>query len=154
MTSRRFKEAQRELSPADAVLTALEITHPDLASPVRVVNDAVDHAIDGETYVALRFDARLAEDVEGRAPRAELVVDNIGRPLVQWIEAAGGAAGATVRAMQFVAGAGGVEWDVTVKVADVHVGQTQVRIALGYEFLFGRKAVRVRHDPETSPGIF
>lgn len=150
----RFKRAQRDLSPRDVVLTALEITHPDLPSPVRVVNDAEDRTVGGETYVALRFDARLADDVEGRAPRAELVVDNIGRPLVQWIEAAGGGAGATVRAMQFVAGIDEVEWEVNVKASDIHVGQTQVRIALGYEFLLGRKAVRVRHDPETSPGIF
>ena len=150
----RFKRAQRELSPDDVILTAIEITHPDLTSPVRVVNDQVDRTIGGETYVALRFDARLADDVEGQVPRAELVVDNVGRPLVQWIEAAGGAAGATVRVLQFIAGVDDPEWDVTVKAAEIHVGQTQIRITLGYEFLLGRRAVRVRHDPETSPGIF
>lgn len=154
MTSDRFKRAQRELSPDDVILTALEITHPALISPVRVINDQENRTIDGETYVALRFDARLADDVEGQVPRAELVIDNVGRPLVQWIEAAGGAAGATVRAMQLVAGADDVEWDVTVKAAEIHVGQTQIRVTLGYEFLLGRRAVRVRHDPETSPGIF
>ena len=154
MASERHRRAQRELAPEDVVLTALEISHPDLDAPVRVVNDAVDRVIAGETYVALRFDARLADDVEGRVPRAELVVDNVGRPITQWIEAAGGGAGATVRAMQVVAGVDEVEWEVTVKAAEVHVGQTQIRIALGYEFLLGRRAVRLRHDPETSPGIF
>ncbi len=99
----RYALAQRAASPGDAVVACLEIRHPELGdAAVRVVNDAIDLELGGRRYAALRFDARLADDVEGRQPAAELWIDNIGRDLTQWIEAAGGGAGATVRVMQCV----------------------------------------------------
>ncbi len=150
----RFARARRELSPADVALTALEISHPALQDPVRVVNDVEDREIDGERYVALRFDARLATDADGQVPRAEIALDNVGRPLTQWIEAAGGGAGASVRVIQVIAGESDVLWEATMRAGDIHVGQTQVRIPLTHEHLLGRRAVRVRHDPETTPGLF
>ena len=154
MTSDAHRRAQRELAPSDAVLHALEITHPDVAAPVRIVNDAVDHVIGGETYTALRFGVRLVDDVEGRVPRAELVVDNVGRPLTQWIEQSGGGSGASVRVMEFLAGQAAPEWDLTLEVASMHADQQQIAATIGYENLLGRRAVRLRHDPETSPGLF
>lgn len=153
-TSDAHRRAQRELSPDGVVLHALEITHPDVPAPVRVVNDAVDRVLDGETYTALRFGIRLAGDTEGQAPRAELVVDNVGRPLTQWIERSGGGSGSTVRVMEFLAGRTSPEWEVTLELADAHVDQQQVTASIGYENLLGRSAVRLRHDPETSPGLF
>ena len=69
--------------PERRVLTALEIRHPAVAQQVRVVNDTEDRTIEGNRYVALRFDARL-----------------------------------------------------------------------GFDPLLGRAAVVMRHDPQTSPGLF
>lgn len=153
-TSDAHRRAQRELSPDGVVLHALEITHPDVPAPVRVVNDAEDRTIDGETYTALRFGLRLAPDAEGRTPRAELVVDNVGRPLTQWIERSGGGSGSAVRVMEFLAGQSSPEWELTLELANVHVDQQQVTASIGYEALLGRRSVRLRHDPETSPGLF
>lgn len=153
-TSDRHRRAQRELAPADVVLHAIEISHPDLAAPVRVVNDAEDRVLDGENYTALRFAVRLADDAEGRVPRAQLQIDNVGRPLTQWIERTGGGAGSTVRVMEFLAGQTSPEWELGFELADVRVDQRQVSATIGHENLFGRRAVRLRHDPETSPGLF
>ena len=96
----RYQRALREVAPADRLLTALEISHPAIAQPLRVINDTIGRAIEGNDYVALRFDARLADDIAGQAPQAELAIDNVGRALTQWIEATGGGAGASVRVMQ------------------------------------------------------
>lgn len=152
--SRGYRLAQRALAPEDVVLTALEITHPDVSAPIRVVNDAVDREIVGETYIGLRFDARLVDDVDGRAPRAELIMDNVGRVLTEWIERASGGAGASVRVMQIVAGQSIPEWELTLELAGVSVSQSQATGTIGYEPLLGRRAVALRHDPETSPGLF
>ena len=59
----RYQRALREAAPADRLLTALEISHPAIAQPVRVINDTQGRAIEGNDYVALRFDARLADDI-------------------------------------------------------------------------------------------
>ena len=153
MATAGYERARRALSPEDVVLQALEITHPDVPDPIRVVNDAVDQVLGGNTYVGLRFQAKLADDAE-RPPRAELTMDNVGRPLTQWLERAGGGAGAAVRVMEWLPGGAAPEWEVTVELASVHVDQTVVRATIGYEPLLVRRAVRLGHDPETSPGLF
>ncbi len=150
----RYALAQRAASPRDVVVACLEIRHPLLVDALRVVNDAVDLEIDGRRYAALRFGARLADDVEGRQPAAELWIDNVGRDLTQWIEAAGGGAGATVRVMQCVRATRSIEWEVTLDVLHVRVDQERVTVRLGFDPLLDRPAVLMRHDPQTSPGLF
>ncbi len=153
--SEHFARTIRESAPERRVLTALEIRHPAVPDPVRVVNDTEDRTIEGNRYVALRFDARLADDVEGQAPQAELAIDNVGRALTQWVEAAGGGAGATVRVMQVLdISAPEVEWELTMDVAGVQVDAERVTARLGFDPLLGRAAVVMRHDPQTSPGLF
>ncbi len=151
----RYALAQRAASPGDAVVACLEIRHPELGdAAVRVVNDAIDLELGGRRYAALRFDARLADDVEGRQPAAELWIDNIGRDLTQWIEAAGGGAGATVRVMQALRATRSIEWEMTLDVLHVRVDQERVTVRLGFDPLLDRPAVLMRHDPRTSPGLF
>ena len=151
----RYALAQRAASPGDAVVACLEIRHPELGdAAVRVVNDAIDLELGGRRYAALRFDARLADDVEGRQPAAELWIDNIGRDLTQWIEAAGGGAGATVRVMQALRATRSIEWEMTLDVLHVRVDQERVTARLGFDPLLDRPAVLMRHDPRTSPGLF
>ena len=150
-----YRRALRESAPADRLLTALEISHPAIARPVRVINDTQGRRIEGNDYVALRFDARLADDIAGQAPQAELAIDNIGRELTQWIEAAGGGIGATVRVL-LVLGLPDppVEWEMTLDVAGMSVDQERVTARLGFDPLLGGAAVTLRHDPQTSPGLF
>ncbi len=151
----RHARAIRAAAPVETVLTALEIRHPDLAEPVRVVNDANDRIIEGKRYVALRFSARLADDTEGKVPQAELAIDNVGRDLTQWIEAARGGVGATVRVIRVLADdAAAPEWEMTLDVAGMRLDQEHVTARLGFDPLLGRAAVALRHDPQTSPGLF
>ena len=148
-----YEEVVRALTPTDVVLTALEISHPDIVTPVRVVNDAVTQTIGGHTYVALRFEPTLVSDEDGRPPRAELVMDNVGRDLTEWLERAGGGAGATVRVMMVLARTLEVEWELTLDVIQVSVDQ-RVRVRLGYHPLLDRPATPWRFDPEAAPGLF
>ena len=150
-----YERSLRDSAPSDRLLTALEIVHPAVARPVRVVNDTVGRTIEGNDYVALRFDARLADDIAGQAPQAELAIDNVGRALTQWIEATGGGIGATVRVLQVLAVPDPpVEWEATLDVAAMTVDQERVSARLGFDPLLGRAAVALRHDPQTSPGLF
>ncbi len=145
----------RESAPEHRLLTALEIRHPAVAAPVRVINDTEGRRIEGNDYIALRFDARLADDVEGQAPQAELAIDNVGRELTQWIEAAGGGGGAQVRVMQVLDIADPeIEWELTMDVAGMQLDAERVTARLGFDPLLGRAAVTLRHDPQTSPGLF
>ena len=151
----RYRLSLRESAPADRLLTALEIDHPAVAPPVRVINDTMGRRIEGNDYVALRFDARLADDIAGQAPQAELGIDNIGRELTQWIEATGGGIGASVRVMLVLdIPDPPVEWEITMDVAGMAVDSERVTARLGFDPLLGGAAVTLRHDPQTSPGLF
>ncbi len=151
----RYALAQRAASPGDAVVACLEIRHPELGdAAVRVVNDAIDLELGGRRYAALRFDARLADDVEGRQPAAELWIDNIGRDLTQWIEAAGGGAGATVRVMQALRATRSIEWEMTLDVLHVRVDQERVTARLGFDPLLDRRPCSCATTPGPRRGSF
>ena len=150
-----FARARRETAPEHAILTALEIAHPAVSPPVRVVNDTEDRVIEGETYTAVRFDAVLASHDEGQVPRAQIAVDNVGRELNTWIERTGGGVGASVRAMQLLDEAGAeVEWEVTMEIVSIVQSSERITATLGFDALLGRPAVRLRYDPEHAPGLF
>lgn len=151
------QRAAAELAPADTLLDALEIRHPALPDPIRVVNDTTSLELEGETWQGVAFEARAPSDAEGRIPSAELQVDNVGRPLMGWIEAARGGAGATVRMMRVLVRPGAapaVEWEVTTDVLSIRADQRHVTVRLGYDLLLQRPAVSMRFDPATAPGVF
>ena len=158
-TSVKFDQASRAGTPEVMVLTALEIAHPDVAAPIRAVNDTHAHRIDGNQFVAARFSARLADDADGQVPQAELVIDNVGDVLTQWVELSDGGNGATVKLMQVAevpVGDGDleVEWSVELDVVGMRVSAQSVTARLGFDPMLHRPAVQVRHDPDHSPGLF
>ena len=154
--------ARTALSPEDSQLAALEISHPDLAAPARVINDHQSRVIEGETYQKLAFRARIAGDADGRVPTAELVMDNVGREILQWIDqaqaTASGIHGISVRVMIVTARGAEVitapDYDVTMDVVGLTADTKEVVATLGFDPFQGRAAVTLRHDPTTSPGVF
>ena len=158
-TSKRFDQAGRVGTPEVMVLTALELTHPAVAAPLRAVNDAQSKRIGGHDFAAARFSARLADDADGQAPRAELVMDNVGEALTRWVEASDGGSGAVVKLMQVAEapvddGDLEVEWAVELDVVGMRVTAQSVTARLGFDPMLHRPAVQVRHDPDHSPGLF
>ena len=151
-TSERFDQARRAGTPETPVFTALEIAHPDVAAPIRAVNDTQNKTIDGNQFVAARFSARLTDDAEGQVPQAELVIDNVGNALTRWVELSDGGNGATVKLMQ--ATDDDVEWSVELDVVGMRVTTQSVTARLGFDPMLHRPAVQIRHDPDHSPGLF
>lgn len=156
--TQQWRRAVRALAPDRTLVLAVEISHPSLSTRIRAINDQTSRVIDGETYQALRFGVRLAADADGRPPRAEIWVDNIGRSVTRWIEQAGGGVGATVTIMSVsrdgTSGASTIEWDIDLSISSVRIDRARVTAVLGPPSLRGRAAIAVRHDPAHSPGLF
>ncbi len=153
--SDRFRIAERASAPRNTILTAIEIDHPSAFSPYRIVNDTRNRTIGGIEFARSRFEAKLLDDYERRAPRASIVAANTGRDLSDWFEQTGGGAGATVRILQALAvDDAAVDWEMTLDVADVQLDTARVTVRLGFDPLLGRPAVEMRYDPETAPGLF
>jgi hypothetical protein len=85
MTIQRFLPAavQRELErqeTQETLLVFLTIFHRSLFEPIRVVSDAVNYVLDGNTYIGFEFEINLLSDSEGM-PRARLTVQNVDKKI-------------------------------------------------------------------------
>jgi len=158
--ARNYSTATKKLvnatSAPELPLLLLEISHPALATPIRVVNDNQDLISNGNTYTAMAFRARLPDDMsQGGLPRAQLSIDNVGRELVQWIESSGGGKGASARMLQVVRSVPNViEWEVTLDLSNVHMTAMEVTGTLGFEDLLNLPGVAFTYRPDTAPGLF
>lgn len=153
--SSEFQATVNATSATESPLLLLEINHPQLSTPVRVVNDKQDLVSNGDTYTALAFRGRFPGDTESGQPRAQLAIDNVGKDLVQWLEASAGGKGATVRIMQVMRSApDNIEHAVTLDLSNTQVTPVEVSGTLGYEDLLNRTAVPYTYSPKHSPGLY
>ena len=150
-----FKSTLAEVSAAEAPLVLLQIDHPDLAQPVRVVNDTQDLTSNGDLYVAIPFRCTLPDDFENQLPKARLSVDNVGKELMYWIETSGGGNGSLVTMAQVMRSRPDlIEWSITMSLFNVTCTMSEVSGELGYENLFARKAIALQYRPSNSSGLF
>ena len=154
----RARIAARALEGADEI-HALEITHPGLTSPVRIVNDTADHTVEGNTFLACSFEPQLPQEVDGQVRRASIRVDNIGRKLMEWIELSEGGKGAYMRILALIPPGQGevaseISYDVTMGVVISDITHQSVTVEVAEDSLVGRSGILLRHDPGLSPGLF
>jgi hypothetical protein len=72
--------AAEHVGSAWLVLVTLE--HADLEAPLRFTSDAVQTVSQGFIFAPMAFEITLPDDVEARAPRAQLRVDNTSQEII------------------------------------------------------------------------
>ena len=150
-----FKSTLAEVNATESPLILIEINHEDLDQPVRVVNDTTDITSNGDLYIAYPFKCVLPDDYENQLPKAQIVVDNIGRDLMYWIETTGGGQDSTCTFKQILrSNPDLVEWEVTMALFNVQVTMQNIVAELGFENLFNKPAISRRYQPSTAPGLF
>ena len=153
--SAQYKGTLAEVSPEEAPLVLLEINHPALTAPVRVVNDMQDLTSNGNLYIACPFRFVPPDDFENQLPKAKLAVDNVGRDLMYWIETTSGGQGSTVTAKYVMRSRPDtVELSITMNLYNVQTTMKEVMADMGFDNLFAKPAVGLQYRPNTAPGIF
>lgn len=153
--SAQFKSTLAAVSPQEAPLILLEISHPSLSVPVRVVNDMQDLISNGNAFIACPFRCVLPDDYEGQLPKAKLAVDNVGRDLMYWIETSSGGQGSSVRFMQIMrSNPDLIEWEITMNLYNVNVTMQEISAELGFQNLFAKPAIAMQYRPDNSMGLF
>ncbi len=153
--SAAYKSTLAGTSAPEAPLLLLEINHPALSQPVRVIQDNQNLTSNGAEYIACPFRCELPDDFEGQLPRARLAIDNIGREMMYWIETSAGGAGSTVTFRQVMRSRPDlVEWSITMSLYNVSANFKEVSGELGFDNLFGRPAIAMTYRPESAPGVF
>ncbi len=150
----RMGIAFRSLTPGNAWVPALEVSHPDTTTVLRFVKDVVDRTSGGETYTAVGgFSARLGDEVEGQAPHADIGIPHVGSALADWMDSVDGGIGGTVTYRE-IGPAGEVGYE---RVLDIIAGVLAAEGAvwsLGYAVAMDRALVQLRYDPVSTPGLF
>lgn len=67
---------------ATAWLVLLTLDHSDLVESIRVTSDGVTTYSNGYAYSPFPFEVTLPDDAEGRAPQAQLRIDNTSQEVV------------------------------------------------------------------------
>lgn len=149
-----FKEKVSSTSGYEPVYL-LEITHAQLAVPVRIVRDTDNLTSGGNLYTAVPFDITLPDEVSGKLPRAQLRIDNVGRELTQWLDQSKGGKGAQVRVMQVMRDTPNVvEYDITCDLLQVGQNSAMILAQIGYEDILNMPALPISYRPDTAPGLF
>lgn len=144
-----------KVSADDLPLTLLEITHDDLPTPIRVVNDRQDITFETNNYIALAFRIAMPSDLQKGLPQATLSIDNVGRELVTWLEQSNGGQGTLVRIIQVLrSDPATTEIDIQMTFSNIQVTPLEVSGSLGFDDLLNIPAVVVQYTPQVSPGLF
>lgn len=142
-------------SADEPFLVLLEITHADLAVPVRVVNDTQNFISNSVEFIGCPFDVTLPDDVSGQVPQAQLQIDNIGRDLTQWLEYSRGGQGAICRIMQVMRSDPNViEFDMTLDLTNMVITNEKVTGVLGFQNMLNRTGTIPTFTPQTAPGLW
>jgi hypothetical protein len=153
--SAEYKSTLAKVSAEETPLILLEINHPELDAPIRVVNDTQNITSNGIEYIAFPFNCILPDDYENRLPRARLSISNVGRDLMFWLETTDGGNGSTATFKQVMRSRPNqVEWEITMSLFNVTATNLEVSAELGFENLFAKPAISTFYRPETSKGLF
>ena len=159
-----------------AAIYAIEIVHASVPDSPKFVNDAVGHRINGDLYLPVIFRPIPPSSRPGQPRRSSMSLDNVGRPLMEWIEDTNGGRGAKVRMMRIVSpvldtatfsvvtvsgidikvfdGVSIVTWEATFNMALGAIRNQAVAFEISDVGLDGRPAILRRFDPDTYPGLY
>lgn len=140
-------------SADEPFLILLEITHADLAVPIRVVNDSQTLVFEGNDFISCPFEIVLPDSKTDQREKASISVDNIGRELTQWLEVSQGGKGAQARIIGVLrSDPSTAEFDFTMDMTGISIDNLIVSATLDYQNTFDQAAVAIRYDPLTTPG--
>lgn len=150
-----FTERKQRVTDTSGTLLFLSITAPSLPGPLRIVNDTQDWVSQGVVYMGVPFSFKLPEDTRGQSPRAQLVLDNVGRGISEDLESLGPNELMMARLMVSDRAQPNVyEKDYYLPVTKVTVSGATATAQCGVDYLMRQQAVRLRANPFTLPGIF
>lgn len=155
MTSAAFVAKRQRVNDQDGVLELVEINHASFTGPARLVNDTRSWTSNGNTFVGIPFRFTLPQDIPGESPKSTIEIDNVGRELTAELERLPPSAVVMARFMLVDRATPDViEWEWNVPMLTVSANAAVISATLGVDYLMRQQAVRLRHDPNTSPGIF
>lgn len=150
-----FTERRQRVTDTTGILLFLEISAPSFPNPLRIVNDTQDWTSKGIVYLGAPFEFKLPNDTKGQTPRAQLVVDNVGRGISEDLESIGPNEVLMARLMvSDRADPNTIERDYFLPVSSVTITGATASAQCGVDYIMRQQAVKLRANQFTLPGIF
>ena len=150
-----FKINVNKLNADEVLLILLEIQHPFLTDPVRLVNDNRDFVFNGNNYMGTSFNIKRQNDVQGELPMVTLTVPNVGRSLVKWIDESGGGKDAILTIILSRRSTPTVEEErLSFQIQTVNITTDSVVFNMVVENNLIKRAMRWVYDQYRAPGLF
>lgn len=152
--STNFKTNLNLVTAKDLPIIALEITHPNLSQPVRIVNDAKDLQSLNNTYIACPFSMSILSDSDKERPKAVLSISNIGREMTRWIEQTQGGVGTEIKIKILRRDEpDNIEYEVTLSFTEITVTTQSIAGVLGFENLYRKTAINKFFTSKVAAGL-
>lgn len=139
----------------EVLLVLLELSHPQMATPIRVTSDGVDTVVAGVVYQHFPFRVTWPDDTDDTPPRAELAIDAVDRSIVRSVrQLSGSPIQVSMRVVMAsdptVVEAGPCVFDMR----DVEYSAFEVSGKLEYADVANEDFPLPKFDPSTTPGLF
>lgn len=144
-----------KLNADEALLVLLEIEHPMITDTLRLVSDNRDLVSNGENYLAMNFNIVRQSDIQGELPTVSLIIPNIGRTLVKWIDSSGGGRNANItlklarRSTPNV-----IEESISFGIASVNISTQSINFSLVIQNNLIKRSMKFTYDTKRAPGLF
>ncbi len=153
--SNQFNQALNSVNSCEIIVTALEITSPKLASPIRITNGGEDVVSNGDTYIFCPYEITMPDDVDSQLPKSRLRIANIGRDIIRWIDQSQGGEDVQVRLLMFLkSDPNKYELDICLFMDDISISTYEITASLGYNDILNKPAVAIPYNYRVAPGLF
>lgn len=151
----RFLEYRQRVSDNVGMVALLRLEAPSFPETLYVCNDSRNWTLDGNEYVALPFGFKMPEDVQGSSARAQLVLDNVGRGITDYLERVppGEVVMAWIGLCNKIAPLQ-VSYDIYLPVTNVSVSGVVATADAGADHIMRQQGVKLRQYPHLVPGAF
>lgn len=133
----------------------LEMSSPNFTGTMRIANDTREHSFAGNTFIPVGFGFKLPDQKQGGTGRAQLVIDNVGRGITEELERV--MPEDIVMAKIIVCSKTSPlreQYTSYLPVTNVSIKDGLATADCGIDFVTRQKAVKLRANPHTTPGIF
>lgn len=155
MISNSSLKQVQTIDDGSGFLMLLVLEHASFASTIYVVNDVAPITIAGVEYTAFPFRIKLPSDVQKESPRAQLVIDNVGRELSALLERLpfGGSITSTIKIVSR-ATPSITEYEFVSQLSNLFLTTSSLVCSMGPDDTMRQTSVKLRFDPTTTAGLF
>lgn len=151
--SSSFVKTLTEASGNQAPVLLVEITHASLGTPIRLTQDVEDIISNGNTYTALGFYLELPSQPESGSAEARIVIDNVSKDVMYWLETTNGARDSRCKIMQISKSAPNtIEYSLDLIMTDIVANSRSISARLSYIDIYNKQCFPTVYDIRTAPG--